>query len=86
MRDFTAYVRRHLQRSSLPPERDDDIVEELAAELEGRYASRLQYGESDEDAGARRSRRFRPGFILRATLRRPCRPAEPTSGELDSLV
>jgi len=55
MRDFTAYVRRHLQRSSLPAQGArarsyDDIVEELASELEARYASRLQRGESDEDA------------------------------------
>jgi predicted permease len=55
MRDFTSYVRRHLQRSSLPDDdararRYDDIVEELASELEARYTSRLQRGESEEDA------------------------------------
>jgi hypothetical protein len=36
MRDFVAHVRRHLRRADVPDDRYDDVVEELASELEAR--------------------------------------------------
>lgn len=50
MRDFAAYVRRHLPPAGLPAERYDAIVDELASELEARYAKRVYEGASDQDA------------------------------------
>lgn len=50
MRDFTAYVRRHLPATDLPAERYDSIADELADELEARYTARLDGGATDEDA------------------------------------
>jgi predicted permease len=50
MRDFIAYVRRNLPRRDAPADRYDDIVEELASELEARYTTLVQGGASDEDA------------------------------------
>jgi putative ABC transport system permease protein len=50
MRNFVAYVRRHLPSAGLPAERYDAIVDELASELEARYLKRLQEGTPDEDA------------------------------------
>ena len=50
MRDFVAHVRRHLSRRDAPEDRFDEIVEELAAELESRYTTLVERGESDEEA------------------------------------
>jgi len=50
MRDFSAYVRRHLPATRLPAERYDSIVDELASELEARYTTRLDKGATDEEA------------------------------------
>ena len=50
MRDFAAYVRRHLPATGLPAERYDSIVEELASELEARYTRHLERGATDETA------------------------------------
>jgi predicted permease len=50
MRDFVAHVRRHLSRRELPDDRFDEIVEELAAELESRYTALLQRGSSEDEA------------------------------------
>ena len=50
MRDFVAHVRQHLSRSDVPEHRFDEIVEELAAELESRYTTLIERGASDEDA------------------------------------
>ena len=50
MRDFAAYVRRHLPAAGLSAERYDAIVDELAAELEARYTKRLREGGTEEDA------------------------------------
>ena len=50
MRDFVGYVRRHLSRRELPEDRFDEIVEELAAELESRYSTLLQNGSSEDEA------------------------------------
>jgi putative ABC transport system permease protein len=50
MRDFAAHVRRHLPARGLPPDRYDEIVDELASELEARYSALLARGASDADA------------------------------------
>jgi predicted permease len=49
-RDFAAHVRRHLSRLDLTGDRYDEVVDELASELEARYIALVQRGETDEDA------------------------------------
>ena len=50
MRDFDAHVRRHLSRRDVAEDRYDEVVDELASELEARYAALVQRGATDEDA------------------------------------
>ncbi len=50
MRDFVAYVRHHLPRRHASLRRYDEVVDELASELEARYTGLMQRGASDEDA------------------------------------
>ncbi len=50
MRDFADHVRRHLPPRGLPAERYDAIVDELASELEARYAKRVHEGATEQDA------------------------------------
>jgi len=50
MRDFVAHVRRQLSRRELPEDRFDEIVEELAIELESRYTTLIERGSTEEDA------------------------------------
>ena len=50
MRDFVAHVRRHLSRQDVAEDRYDEVVDELASELEARYTVLIQRGASDEDA------------------------------------
>lgn len=50
MRDFAAHVRRHLSRRDVPGDRYDEVVDELASELEARYAALVQRGATDEEA------------------------------------
>jgi predicted permease len=50
MRDFAAHVRRHLPRGSVPDERYEKVVDELADELESLYAAAIQRGATDGDA------------------------------------
>jgi predicted permease len=50
MRDFTAHVRRHLSRRDVAEDRFDEVVEELATELESRYTALIERGVTDEDA------------------------------------
>jgi predicted permease len=52
MRDFVAYVRSHLPRREDANDRYDEVVDELASELEARYTALVQRGSSDEDAWA----------------------------------
>jgi putative ABC transport system permease protein len=50
MRDFTAFVRDHLEQLELPRHRELQIVEELAAQLEDAYDALLARGLSDDEA------------------------------------
>ncbi|HLG59300.1 MAG TPA: ABC transporter permease [Vicinamibacterales bacterium] len=50
MPDFVAHVRRHLSTLDVPEGRYDEVVDELASELEARYAALVQRGATDEDA------------------------------------
>jgi predicted permease len=50
MRDFVAYVRRNLPRGDVPDDRYDDVVEELASELDARYTALRRTGSSDDEA------------------------------------
>src|SRR5687767_1959282 len=50
MRDFVTHVRQHLSWRDVPEDRFDEIVEELAAELESRYTTLVERGASDEEA------------------------------------
>jgi predicted permease len=50
MRDFVSHVRQHLSRRDVPEDRFDEIVEELAAELESRYTTLVERGASDDHA------------------------------------
>ena len=53
MHDWRAYVRRSLPPLSCPPQREVDVIEELAAQLEHVYQSARAKGASDEEAFAR---------------------------------
>jgi putative ABC transport system permease protein len=50
MPDWKAYVREHLPPLLLRPEREREIVEELAQQLEQKYAEALSGGASDTEA------------------------------------
>jgi predicted permease len=50
MRDFAAHVRAHLPRASVPDERYEKVVEELADELESLYVTSMQRGATDAEA------------------------------------
>lgn len=50
MRDFVAYVRRHLPRREVSLEQYDEVVDELASELEARYTALVHRGSDEEDA------------------------------------
>jgi predicted permease len=50
MRDFAAHVRAHLPRASVPVERYDKVIEELADELESLYIASMQRGATDAEA------------------------------------
>jgi predicted permease len=50
MRDFVGYVRQHLSRRDVPEDRFDEIVEELAAELESRYTTLVERGAREDEA------------------------------------
>lgn len=53
MPNWTAYVRRHLSVSGLRPERIEEIVEDLARQLEDAYQEALQSGVTPSEAHLR---------------------------------
>ena len=52
MRDWTAYVRAHLQLPALTPDREAHIIRELAAQLEDFYREARARGASEPEADA----------------------------------
>jgi putative ABC transport system permease protein len=50
MRDFQALVRAHVGRLALPPDREDKIVDEWAAQLEDLHDALRAQGQSEEEA------------------------------------
>ena len=53
MSDWRAYVRARLPALPGPPEREAEIVEELAQQLQDIYEAALRAGASPRDAAAR---------------------------------
>jgi putative ABC transport system permease protein len=68
MRDFKAFVRQHLSPLALPPQRELDIVEELAAQIEDAYESLVAEGLSDDEAWNRLQRQVPDWKKLRDDL------------------
>ena len=84
MRDFAAYVRRHLPATGLPADRYDSIVDELASELEARYSRHLERGATDEAAWNAVVAEIPSWAHLRPRPRgRNCRPARRTCTQVD---
>src|SRR5688572_33443979 len=52
MRDWTAYVRAHLQLPALTRDREAHIIRELAAQLEDFYREALARGAAEPEADA----------------------------------
>jgi hypothetical protein len=50
MRDWREYVRRHLRLDGFRPEREAEIVEEVARQMEDAYAEALREGENEARA------------------------------------
>jgi putative ABC transport system permease protein len=50
MRDFRAFVQKHVSSLGLPRQREPKIVEELAAQIEDSYESLIAEGLSDDEA------------------------------------
>jgi putative ABC transport system permease protein len=50
MRDFVAHVLRHLSRLDVAHDRYDEVVDQLASELEARYAALVERGATDDEA------------------------------------
>ena len=51
MPDWTEYVRQHLHLSGFRPERETEIIEELARQMEDAYSEALRWGASEALAG-----------------------------------
>jgi predicted permease len=50
MPDFIGHVRRHLARHDVADARYDEVVDEIASELEARYGTLIEHGATEEDA------------------------------------
>jgi hypothetical protein len=59
MHDWRRYVREHLPALAVSPEREDEIIAELALELEQAYAEAVTAGSSEAEA-LRQARRDSP--------------------------
>src|SRR3954469_9847367 len=58
MRDWTSFVRGHLNLSGLRPERESRIITELATQLEDFYREALARGATDSEADAHACRQI----------------------------
>ncbi len=70
MSDWKQIVRGHLAPLRLPPEREIEIVEELAAHLEAVYEEVLDAGATEPEAQARAMRVIADGRLLECELSR----------------
>ncbi len=70
MQQWHRYVREHLPPLDITPEREIEIVEELALQLEGAYESARARGASEEQARARARAEVPDWHALAATLAR----------------
>jgi putative ABC transport system permease protein len=68
MPDFQAFVRAHIGRLGLPPDREDKIVDEWAVQLEDLYDALRADGQSDEEAWREIRRQVDAGEALGARL------------------
>jgi len=59
MPDWRAHVRRHLPALAVGPERENEIVAELALQLDQAYADALARGASDAEAQSQAAAQFR---------------------------
>src|SRR3954469_6584204 len=58
MSDWREHVRAHLPRLGVSPERESEIVAELALQMEQAYADAVASGATEEDASRRASEQF----------------------------
>ncbi|HZI17771.1 MAG TPA: ABC transporter permease [Pyrinomonadaceae bacterium] len=77
MPDWKAEVGRRLARSGVRPEREAEIVEELAQHLEDLYEQALEFGASREEAYRDALRELDEGELLAQEMRGVERPAGP---------
>jgi predicted permease len=75
MPDWKAEVRGRLSRTGLAPEREAEIVEELAQHLEDRYEQSLAMGAAEDEARRAALLELNEGDLLAHELRRVERPA-----------
>jgi putative ABC transport system permease protein len=74
MRDWKQFVREHLPELRLAPEREQEIVEELAQQLEQEYTQAIARGESKEQAEASAIAQFPDWNVLAQEILRAERP------------
>src|SRR4051794_38054676 len=75
MPDWNEEIRSRLSRSGLAPEREAEIVEELAQHLEDRYEQSLVSGATEDEARRAALLELTEGEMLSQELRRVERPA-----------
>lgn len=75
MTNWREYVRAHLPELDLPPEREAEIIEELAQQLEAAYETALAAGDDDEEARARAQAEVSDWDALARELTRIERPS-----------
>jgi putative ABC transport system permease protein len=79
MRDFEEQVRGKLGALDLPPEREAEIVEEIAGHMRAAFADALEKGASEDDALAHAEAPFVPWSRLRRSIERAAGAAGSTS-------
>ncbi|MEE9235981.1 MAG: ABC transporter permease [Candidatus Acidoferrales bacterium] len=77
MPDWKQYVRKHLPPLQLPPEREAEIVAELAQHLEAAYEEALARGALEAEARAAAQRQFTDWPLLESELHRAERTIPP---------
>ena len=90
MPDWQDYVRRHLPALAVSPERENEIVAELALQMEQAYADALAEGAAEGDAALRAQSQFRDWNTLAREIDAAGRPPdplrEPRSGVLSGAL